>query len=279
MDCRTAQLLMDFARPQAHELADEDLRAFEDHVTACPDCGSMAASERRIDEHLGKAMRAVEVPDTLRNHLLNRLDAERNDWYKRWAGHGMRIAVAAAACLLLVIGGVWGYSQYAYWNRPEPNLDALNTFLFGENVSPPDRAMVEQRFKIPPQRIITVLPDLNYRYLTTSGMADFQGQLVPQLVFNFDVDEAGNAGARENGAVGVVLGPIAWMARPTSVHENAVVFVLSEKSFKLGGLRNTDPATSSGYRYKVDVLHQPGGSYAYIIVHTGNSLDWLLNPQ
>ncbi len=279
MDCRTVQLLMDFARPQARELPDEDVRAFEDHVAGCPDCGAMAVNERRIDEHLGKAMRAVEVPDTLRNHLLNRLDAERNDWYKRWAGHGMRIAVAAAACLLIAVLGAWGYSQYAYSNRPEPDLEALNALLFRDNVSPPDRAMVEQRFKVPPQRFVTVLPDLNYRYLTASGMADFQGQLVPQLVFNFDMDEAANPGMRENAAGGAVLGPIAWMARPTSVHENAVVYVLSEKNFKLEGLRNTDPATSSGYRYKVDVLHQPGGSYAYIIVHTGNSLDWLVNPQ
>jgi hypothetical protein len=254
MDCRTAQLLMDFVRPQAHELADEDVRAFEDHVTACPDCGSMAASERRIDEHLGKAMRAVEVPDTLRNHLLNRLDAERNDWYKRWAGHGMRVAVAAAACLFLVIGGVYGYSQYRYLNRPEPKLDLVKTEIFEITVSPPDRSKVEKWFK-EELGIATVLPDLKYRYLTTKGEGVFQGQKVPQLIFNLD-DET--------------ITP--------AVHQNAVIYVLSEKHFNLSELATGEPSIT-GYPYNVSVLHQPGGSYAYIIVHTGNSRDWLVNPQ
>ena len=254
MDCRTAQLLIDFARPQARELPDEDLRAFEDHVAGCPDCSTMAANERRIDEHLGKAMRAVEVPDTLRSHLLNRLDAERNDWYKHWAGHGMRIAVAAAACLLLVVGGAWGYSQYRYANRPEPNLELVKTEIFEFAVSPPDRVKVEKWFK-EEWGIATVLPDLKYKYLTTKGEGVFQGQKVPQMVFNLN-DET----------------------KTPAIHENAVVYVLSDRHFKLSELATGEPSIS-GYAYNVSVLHQPGGSYAYIIVHTGNTLDWLVNAQ
>jgi hypothetical protein len=246
MDCKTAQLFLEFTRPHANELAAEDVRALDDHLASCPDCGVMAQNERRVDEHLGKAMRAVEVPDRLREHLLARLEAERGDWYKRWAGHGVRVAVAAAACVLLIVGGVYGWTEYRWANRPVPNMPAFQREIMTGLVSPPDRADVEQTFK--KQGIVTVLPDFKYRYLKTYGIAEFQGVMVPQLVFSLDADN--------------------------NMRENAIVYVLSEKQFKLAEMQ-TSLSSPSGYPSKVDVLHQPGGSFAYVIVYTGNEYDWL----
>jgi hypothetical protein len=246
MDCKTAQLFLEFTRPQTKELAAEDVRALDDHLASCPDCGLMALNERRVDDHLGKAMRAVEVPDRLREHLLARLEAERGDWYKRWAGHGVRVAVAAAACVLLIVGGVYGWSEYRWANRPVPNIPDFQHEIMTGLVSPADRAEVEQKFKT--QGIVTVLPDFKYRYLKAHGIAEFQGVRVPQLVFSLDGDD--------------------------SVRENAIVYVLSEKQFKLAEMQ-TSVSSPSGYPYKVDVMHQPGGSFAYVIVYTGNGYDWL----
>jgi hypothetical protein len=246
MDCKTAQLFLEFARPHADELAAEDARALDDHLASCPDCSVLARNERRIDEHLAKAMRSVEVPDRLREHLLTRLEAERGDWYKRWAGHGLRVAVAAAACLLLIVGGVYGWSEYRWLHRPVPDIPDVQRELMTNRVSPPDRADLEQKFK--KHGVVTVLPDFKYCYLKTSGIAEFQGASVPQLVFSFDGDD--------------------------SVRENAIVYVLSEKQFKLAEMQ-TSASSPSGYPYKVDVLHQPGGSFAYVIVYTGNGYDWL----
>jgi hypothetical protein len=246
MDCKTAQLFLEFARPHANELAAEDVRALDDHLASCPDCGVLARNERRADEHLGRAMRAVEVPDRLREHLLARLEAERGDWYKRWAGHALRAAVAAAACLLLIVGGVYGWSQYRWLNRPVPDIGKHQSDIIANLVSPPERADVEQKFK--KQGFVTVLPDFKYRYLKTYGIAEFQGASVPQLVFSLDGDD--------------------------SVRENAIVYVLSDKQFKLAEMQRS-VSSPSGYPYKVDVLHQPGGSFAYVIEYTGNGYDWL----
>ncbi len=248
MDCKTAQLLLDCARPHCNELDAEDANALEDHFAGCPDCAALARTERHLDEHLGKAMRNVEVPDTLRAHLLNRLDAERNDWYKRWAGHGLRTAVAVAACVLLVVGGVAGYLQYRYANRSAPNLDDLTWEYKQREQSPPERADVEAAFK--KQGLVTVLPDFKYDNLRTYGIADFQGVQVPQLVFAVNGD---------------------GMNTP---RENAIVYVLSSKQFQLKDLTTSTPSPS-GYQYSVDVQHQPGGSFAYVVVHTGNNYDWL----
>jgi len=242
MDCKTAQLFLEFARPHASELAAEDTHALEDHLAQCPDCGLLARNERRLDDHVGKAMRAVEVPDRLRAHLLNRLDADRNDWYKRWAGHGLRTAVAVAACLLLVAGGIFGWSQYRYWNRPALNGDVVWEHVHDNIVSPPERPEVEKSFK--EMGVVTVLPDLNYRYLTAHGIATFEGVHVPQLVFHRD----------EN---------------------HAVVYVISDRQMKLCDSYQSP----GGYQYKVSILRQPGSSYSFVVVHTGETYDWLKPAQ
>ena len=116
-------------------------------------------------------------------------------------------------------------------------------------MSPPDRAAVEKSFK--QQGVQTVLPDLNYRYLTAHGTADFQGVQVPQLVF-YRADNDGS--------------------------NHAVVYVLSEKQFKLKDVP-TNYVSPTGYQYKVTILHQAHGSFAYVVVHTGENVEWLKNPQ
>ena len=42
MDCKTARLLLDFARPQAHELVAGRSAALESHLDRCPDCHRLA---------------------------------------------------------------------------------------------------------------------------------------------------------------------------------------------------------------------------------------------
>src|SRR5262249_14246403 len=94
MDCKTARLLLDFARPQARELEPDEAGALETHLDRCADCHDLARGERRLDEHLGKVMRQVEVPAGLRDQLLVRLESNRGDWYRRRFAHTMRLAAA-----------------------------------------------------------------------------------------------------------------------------------------------------------------------------------------
>jgi hypothetical protein len=186
------------------------------------------------------------VPDRLREHLLARLDAERGDWYKRWAGHGLRVAVAAAACVLLLVGAVYGWSQYRYWTRPALDPEQAYQEARKREMSPPERGEVEKEMGMR-----TVLPDLNFRYLTTHGKATFQGVEVPLLVFNRD-DDTG--------------------------HNHAVVYIVSDRQLNLKELMG-NYESPGGYQNKVSILHQPGGSYAFVIEHTGETYDWLKPPQ
>ncbi len=119
MDCNTARLLLDFARPRPRELEAEEAGALEGHLDRCSECHGLADGQRRLDERLGQAMRQVEVPAGLHEQLLARLESERGEWHRRRFAHTARIAVAAAAVLVLGWAGWhWMLERASHAHRP-----------------------------------------------------------------------------------------------------------------------------------------------------------------
>src|SRR5258707_1803989 len=109
MDCRTARLLLNFARPSAHELGTSEAEELDHHLAACSACDLVARAERQADKQFAQAMFAVPMPLGLRERLLRRLEAERAGWYGRW----LLRSVAAAAALLFAL-----WLGYGYLTRP-----------------------------------------------------------------------------------------------------------------------------------------------------------------
>lgn len=243
MDCNTARLLFDFARPRPAELDAAERAALEDHLLHCSACAALAGAERRADEALGRAMRAVEVPPGLKKMILDRAAAAREDAERRRFKRRLRV-FAAAAALLLCAGGIW------YWVSLPHVLDvmAFRQRIHDQEISPRDRDALTAEFKAQ-YGVETVLPDdLNYGLLTCIAVGKVQGQTVPLLIFNRTGNERESAYAH--------------------------VYVLSDRQFDLKGVAATDP-DPHGYRHKVDVVVHPNGRYAYLIVYTGNDLRWL----
>src|SRR5262249_5113539 len=115
MDCKTARLLLEFARPCQAELPAEDADALDAHLTSCGDCDALARAERAGDARIGQAMRDVPVPAGLRSAILAKLSADRGGPQIRRAGWTLRIAAAAAVLFLIAcLGYVW------YGNRARP---------------------------------------------------------------------------------------------------------------------------------------------------------------
>src|SRR5438270_13002552 len=106
MDCRTAQLLLTFARPKASELGAREAEALNRHLTACAACAALARGQSQIEHQLGVAMRDVPLPVDLRQRLLTRLAEDRREWYTHLPRRHPRWAAAAAALLLLAVGFV-----------------------------------------------------------------------------------------------------------------------------------------------------------------------------
>src|SRR5262245_51711632 len=103
MDCDHARLLLSFRRDLA-ALDRSEADHLNEHLEQCPDCAGLTAADQRLDQALGRAMRAVSVPAGLKERLLSVLPGPRPLW-RRWRF----VASAAAAALLLAGGSVYLY--------------------------------------------------------------------------------------------------------------------------------------------------------------------------
>ena len=178
MDCKTARLLLDYARPNYHELDETEARALEEHLAGCADCDQQAGAERRADEVIGRAMRAVDVPDQLRAPHPGPLKEERGQRRRRWPVYSLRGALAAAALLLLAVG-LWRWSLV----RPPFPAERLATQANNWVIAPPSRKQVEEAFKA--QGVEMTAPaDLNYNYVRFLFLANVEGRPTPTLLFN-----------------------------------------------------------------------------------------------
>ena len=240
MDCRTARLLLDFARPRCTELPTDDADALGAHLAGCADCDALARAERTADARLGEAMRDVSIPVGLRGRILSRLDLERGNRRRRLAGWTVRVAAAAAVVLLAVyLGWVW------YTNRARKlDLWALHDQVFTRTYSA-DAKKVEGWFK-EDLNITTVAPtQFNYAYLKEFGIASCQGRRVPSLYF---------------------------ANKDTEAH----VYVVTGEQFDMDALKEAEPIDSGGFHVEV---RQEVPDHAFVVIYRGDSLQPLLMQE
>lgn len=241
MDCKSARLLLDFARPHARELEAEEADALDGHLDRCSDCHRLARDERQLDEHFGRAMRQVEVPAGLRERLTARLEAERGDWHRRRFAHLLRLTAAAAAVLLLSwTGWRWTAKRLTAPIDPERIAAAVN-----EEANQDPRQKVEEALKR--MGVETPLsPHLNYHLLAMPpALAELPGYpklQVPMLSF----EQSGPP------------------------HRHATVYLIA-----VDRLANGVPPLLGSGSYKVEVLPSAGEPFLFLVVHDGDNLDWL----
>jgi hypothetical protein len=240
MDCRTARLLLDFARPRLPELPADDADALEAHLASCPECESLARAERETDARLGAAMRAVPIPEELRQRILAGLEVQHGQWQRLWVGRTVRGLAAAAAILAIVWLGLLWYSR----GPREFDPAALQEDIFARYTSP-DREKVQQWFQ-DYRRVKTSAPaGFNYACLKYYDLTECQGRQVPYLYFT-----RGDAEAR--------------------------VYVLDRDQFKLDDFKDGEILDSGGYH--VQIVHDDP-DHAFVVVYKGDSLQPLLNEE
>lgn len=243
MDCKTAQFLIDLSRPRAPELDARELESLESHLAECPTCAQLAHTQQRIDAHLGAAMRAVPLPEGLRQRLVRRLAGERGAAHRRRWLHSVGSFAAAAAILLALTLG-WGLHSAP----PAVDFEKLVDISVTEMANP-DRDRVDDWLKT--IHVKTPAPDhFDYRLFRSYHLADLQGQRVPLLLFT----------RTENAQV--------YQAR---------VYLLSADQFDLRALAASLPVASL---CKIAVLSQPHHPrHAYLVVYTGEALEPFLAPE
>jgi hypothetical protein len=239
MDCKTARLFLNFVRPLSTELETSDAEALHGHLADCPTCGPQAEAERLADDRIGQAMRAVPVPDGLRDRLLARLAAERDARHWRW----LRWGSGVAAALLLV--GLLGWALQSRQLRPIPNPEDVCNSIWEQRGADPDR--VQRAFQ--DQGVRTVLPrSFDYqRYLAFYNLVEFQGKIVPQLVF---------------------LNPKGG---------SAIVRILSDQQFDMKSLDQLVKQPYDSGELNVKIITEPGNPhFAYLVIYTGGPQEWFL---
>lgn len=244
MDCRTARLLLDYARLNSNELDETESRLLEEHLAACADCDQQAGAERRADEAIGRAMRAVEVPDRLRARILTRLAEDRGQRRRRWPVYSIRGAVAAAALLLMAVG-LWRWSMIRPAFPAEPIALQANDWV----IAPPDRLQVQEAFKARGAEMVAPA-DLNYSYVRFMFLASIEGRPTPTLFFN----------KAKGGSTGL--------------SQHALVYIVSDSQFDTDALPVNSQA-SNGYEYKCFIRRPQGDHFGYVAYYTGDDLNWL----
>jgi hypothetical protein len=241
MDCKTARLLLAFARPTCSELEACAVEALDDHLAQCTACEALARAEHHFERRLGLAVRDVPLPPDLRQRLLTRLQAERRAWYTSLPRRHPRVAAAAAALLLLAMG----IGIYLAIRPPRPlDLPALADNWNRRVPASPDQ--VQKAFE--EWGFPTVVPSaFNYQYLDSYDLQPLGDTMVPHLFF--------------------IRGS-----------NYASVYILSGSQFDIRAAVD-QPREGSG-RFTVELRPSPANSnVAYLIKYTGGSLDWLVEEE
>src|SRR5947209_20446282 len=171
MDCERTRPLLPFARPGSHELAAATISGVERHLADCPDCSARFTAERRLDDQFARAFQAVRPPDGMRQRLGRRLASARRTWWR------VRVLQAAALAGALALAGGEAVVGVGLLRRPAPDLNQIAADSANQS-----RDEVEQWVRSQ-HRGLSVPPQLDYRYLSFYERVEFQGVVVPQLVF------------------------------------------------------------------------------------------------
>ncbi|MBN9520066.1 hypothetical protein J0H58_16320 [bacterium] len=174
MDCRDAQFYLRLRHPGRDEFEPEVSAALDRHVAGCPACAAADRALGGFDKAVATAMRAVPVPDGLRDRLFADAAARRGVLLRR-----KTYRLAAAAASVLVVAGLFlgWYSA----SRPQPDTDAL--VMAGDELVNPlgGQKTVDQFLKS--ERLPALPEKFDPTLLVHTGTARVQGRDVPVLVY------------------------------------------------------------------------------------------------
>jgi hypothetical protein len=240
MDCNAARTYLAFSHSGPDALNGPEAAALRDHLGHCEECDALFRAEARLDAALGRAMRDVPVPAKLKEQIFARLEADRLTlWRKRFWASTR--GLAAAAGLLLALGALWWWLA-----TPRSYFDARESHI-AYNITRPsnqDAAVATLHALGYPN----CGPDfVHYEYCISVGdgeLPGYPGQRAPRLVF---------------------VGP----------REHAIIIGIDTRRYKV----QAHEATEGGYKYRAEVLAQPGDRWAYLVLYTGTNWNWLYASQ
>lgn len=147
--------------------------ALDRHLAGCPACAAAGRALTGFDAVVGRAMRAVPVPDGLRDQLFAEASARRGAVLRRKT---FRL-LAAAASVLVTCGLALGV-----YTAARPQADVAGLLVRADELAMPQGAEKQISAFLKSQRL-PELPPLDPNLFIHAGIESVQGRDVPVLVF------------------------------------------------------------------------------------------------
>lgn len=174
MDCRDAQFYLRLRRPGSDDLDPDAAAALDRHLAGCPACAAAGRALAGFDAAVGRAMRAVPVPEGLRDQLFAEAAARRGAVLRRKTYRYL----AAAASVLVTCGLVYGVYSAA---RPQADVTALTGPV--DELFQPQGAEKQIATFLKAHRLPGLPVQFDPTLFVHAGTESVQGRDVPVLVF------------------------------------------------------------------------------------------------
>jgi hypothetical protein len=211
MDCRDAQFYLRLRRPGSDELDPDATAALDRHLAACPACAAAGRALAGFDAAVGRAMRAVPVPEGLHDRLFADASSRRGAVLRRKSYRYL----AAAASVLVTCGLALGV-----YSAARPHADTRLIVDRGDELVQPQGAEKQIAAFLKAQRLPALPENFDPSLFVLAGTESVQGRDVPVLLF------------RERTGQG-------W----------AKVYAFRDTAFKLGALRDEQASHCSAKPY------------------------------
>jgi len=246
MDCDNARLFLPFLRTGGKDLDGQEEAELRAHLEQCSGCNALVMNAARLDQHLGRAMRAVDVPVGMKGRLLERLAEDRG--VIRWR-RLKRAGVAAAVAAVLVLAAGW-WLLHEVRKPIDPTVVARAVSMGQTYERTPDSDSPDSV----PAFVNTdhAFPVGNPTLAELPGHPRLFGPKVPRFVF-------------------VRTPP---RKTPNNEPEVALVYAVAKKTgYKVADQWANDPS----YRYQAAVRREK--EVDYLILYNGGDCSWLLPAE
>jgi hypothetical protein len=174
MDCRDAQFYLRLRRPGSDDLDPDAAAALDRHLAGCAACAAAGRALAGFDAAVGRAMRAVPVPEGLRDQLFAEVATRRGALLRRTAYRYL----AVAASVLVTCGLALGVYSAA---RPQADVTAL--VVRGDELGQPQGAERQIAAFLKAQSLPALPESFDPALFIHAGTESVQGRDVPVLVF------------------------------------------------------------------------------------------------
>lgn len=174
MDCRDAQFYLRLRRPGTDDLDPDAAASLDRHLAGCDGCAAAAQTLAGFDDAVGRAMRAVTVPEGLRDQLFAEVATRRGTVRRRTAYRYL----ATAATVMVTCGLAFGV-----YSAARPQVDVKAIVDRGDELGQPQGAEKHIAAFLKAQNLPALPEAFDPALFVHAGIESLQGRDVPVLLY------------------------------------------------------------------------------------------------